>query len=69
MVLKSDDDLGNVMRKKQNLKDRDGFSNVYIETDRPAEMRNMEANIRRLTRALPDLEYRRGRVRAKDGSN
>ena len=69
MVLQSDDDLRNVMRNKRNLKDRDGYSNVYIEPDRPAEMRNMEANIRRLTKALPDLEYRRGRVRAKDGSD
>ena len=69
MVLQSDDDLRNVMRNKRNLKDRDGYSNVYIEPDRPVEMRNLEANIRRLTRALPDLEYRRGRVRAKDGSD
>ena len=57
------------MRNKRNLGDRGGFSYVYIEPDRPAEIRNMEANIRRLTRALPDLEYRRGRVRAKDGSD
>ena len=69
MVLQSDDDLRNVMRNKGNLKDRDGYSNVYIEPDRPDEMRNMEASIRRLTRALPDLEYCRRRVRAKDGSN
>ena len=69
MVLRSNNDLRNIMRSKRNLKDRDGYSNVYFEPDRPAEMRNVEANIRRLTRALPDLEYRRGRVRAKDGSD
>ena len=51
-----------VMRNKRHLKDIPDYSAVYIEPDRPGQVRAMEANIRRLTKELPGVTYRRGRV-------
>ena len=65
MTLASIDDLKTVMRNKRKLKDIPQYSNVYIEPSRSAEVRNLEGNIRRLVKELPNLEYRRGRVVAK----
>ena len=51
-----------VMRNKRHLKDIPDYSSVYIEPDPPGQVRAMEANIRRLTKELPGVTYRRGRV-------
>ena len=56
------DDTKNIMRSKRNLKDSERYSRVNIEPDRPADIRALEASMRCLTRELPNVEYRRGRV-------
>lgn len=62
MTLASVDVVKQVMRAKRNLKDVPAYSRVYIEPDRPQEIRALEANVRRLAREHPTLEVRRGRV-------
>ena len=42
--------------------DAPAYSRVYIEPDRPREIRSLEANIRRLAREHPTLQMRRGRL-------
>ena len=63
MAFLTEDDAKDVMRNKGRLKDSTKFSSVYIEPDRPTDIRVLEANV--LTKELPDLEYRRGRVQPK----
>ena len=66
MTLASHDHVRQVMRHKRQLKDVQEYSSVYIEPMRPAEVRSLEASIRRLTKEHPTLEYRRGRVQPRD---
>lgn len=66
MTLATHEAVKQVMRNKRRLKDVQAYSAVYVEPMRPAEVRSMEANIRRLTKEHPTLEYRRGRVRPRD---
>lgn len=65
MSLAAHDDVKRVMRNKRRLKDIPEYASVYIEPMRPAELRNLEASIRRLAKEHPTLEYKRGRVQAK----
>ena len=59
------DDVKEVMRNKRKLKDIPAYSTVFIEPQRPAELRTLEANIRKLAKGHPTLEYHRGRLRDK----
>ena len=65
MTFSSLDDVKEVMRSKRKLKDTQAYSTVYIEPQRSNEMRNLEANVRRLAKEHPTLEYHRGRLRNK----
>ena len=62
MTLSSLDEVKQIMRHKRQLKDAPAYSRVYIEPDRPREIRSLEANIRRLAREHPTLQMRRGRL-------
>lgn len=67
MTLSSLDDLKLIMRNKRKLKDSTNYRSVYIEPDRPMEIRTLEMSVRRLDREIPGVEYRRGRVVSSDG--
>lgn len=69
MTLSTVDDVKTVMRNKRKLRDTADYKRVYIEPDQPLHIRALEANMRRVTKELPNLEYRRGRVVAKDQPN
>lgn len=62
LTVPSQDVVREIMREKRKLKDTEAYSSVYIEPDRPHEIRAMEANIRRLARDNPALEMVRGRL-------
>ena len=65
MTFTSLDDIKEVMRSKRKLKDTPAYSTVYIEPQRSNELRNLEANVGRLVKEHPTLEYHRGRLRNK----
>ena len=65
MSLATLDDVREVMRNKRKLKDVAAYSSVYIEPSRPAEVRALESNVRRLAKEHPSLEYHRGRLRTR----
>ena len=71
MTLPSQDAVRQVMKNKRTLKDSQAYSRVYIEPDRPQEIRALEANVRRLARDNPSLEIRRGPLvdKAQPGRN
>ena len=71
MTLPSQDAVRQVMKNKHTLKDSQAYSRVYIEPDRPQDIRAWEANVRRLARDNPSLEMRRGRLvdKAQPGRN
>lgn len=56
----------NVLRNKRKLKNNENFSNIYIEPDRSRRERMQEANMRRLVKAIPDLEFKSGRIVQKE---
>ena len=58
----TNDDCLKILKKKTKLKDKQGYKNVYIETNRSHQQRQMEANMRRICNKMPNLEFRRGRV-------
>ena len=68
MGLTTLEDVKTVMRKKRQLKDIQGYTTIYIEPMRSAEVRAMENNIRRLAKELPNVEYRRGRVQSRNAA-
>lgn len=61
----SSDDCQKILRKKSKLKDSNDYKGVYIENNRPRHERQMEFNMRKLCKNLPNVEYRRGRVHEK----
>ncbi len=67
MVSKEDYDA--VMSNKAKLKDSALFSKVFIDKESSKRERMLEAIIRKLTKAIPDLEYRKGKVQKKTVTN
>ncbi|VDI21972.1 Hypothetical predicted protein [Mytilus galloprovincialis] len=51
-----------VLKKKRLLNTKDDYKNIYIETDRTRQERMQEANIRRIVKKIPELEFKGGRV-------
>lgn len=51
-----------VLRNKRKLKDTEDYKTLYIETDRSRHERMQEANLRRIIKSIPNLEFRGGRV-------
>ena len=68
MWIKNDLDVQEIMKKKKFLKTSTSFKKVYIEKNKPHEVQALEANIRRLAKEHPSLEFRRGRVVTKDSA-
>ena len=65
VTFRTNDDIKLVMKNKRKLKDNATYSAVYIDHDKPRDIRSMEANIRRLVKQMPNIEIRRGRVVSK----
>ena len=59
------EDCQNILKKKSKLKDINEYKGVYIENNRPRHERQMEFNMRKLCKNIPNVEYRRGRVHEK----
>lgn len=62
VTMASAGDVEKVLVNKRKLKDDQAYSSVFVEQDRPREIRSLEANVRRLAREHPTLEMRRGRL-------
>ena len=65
VTFRTDDGIRLVMKNKWKLKDNATYSAVYIDHDKPRDIRSMEANIWRLVKKMPNIEIRRGRVVSK----
>ena len=58
VTFRTNDDIKLVMKNKRKLKDNATYSAVYIDHDKPRDIRPMEANIRRLVKEMPIIEIR-----------
>ena len=67
-TMKSKEEVGTIMKKKSQLKDKEHFKKVYIDYDRPAHERKAENNMRTLvnTLAKDKLRVKGGRVCQKE---
>ena len=63
--MSSNDHCLKILKKKRIPKDKSDYEHVYkmyIETNRPRHERQIEANMRRICKKVPNLEFKRGRV-------
>jgi uncharacterized coiled-coil protein SlyX len=51
-----------VLKAKYALKTIEKYKAVYIDIDRSTQERRMDSNIRALVKAIPTLEYKRGKI-------
>ena len=56
------EEINQVLKAAHNLKNSTSWSKIYLERDRTRQERMLEANLRRLVRASPNLEFRKGRI-------
>ena len=59
-------DLKVIMKNKRKLDATPAYKDVFIEPDKPGDIRKMEFNMRQIAKELPDLEYRKGQLTKKN---
>ena len=75
MSIRSMPDLKLIMKNKRKLDSNSDYKEVFIEPDKPENIRRIENNIRLVVREMPDLEYKQGKLSKKsqghdgDGEN